>query len=781
MNERYALVMLILCAIVFAPLSGGNPLLPSPEIDDHSLQINDWLEKDWTNELLLESFAFDNEKVAFCIQIYKEEQKKIGSFEQPYYVIRNSSKGTFKVVEDYKNSDFTIKLTKSALESLLECKNKEDFIATFFDYYLNKEEIKIEMDEYGKLVISQSLEWKFQTNDAVISSPTLLDIANDNELEILVGSDDGYLYCLNANGSLYWEYETGEVKSGPLAIDIDHDGKKEILATSMDGNIYCLSNEGKLKWKVSTGESIYSSPTIAEIDGDGELEILVGSYDNSLYCISPSGDVNWTFEADDRIHSTVSIGDVWPYNQGLEIVFGSDDFYIYCLDDRGEIIWKYKTDGWVGASPALSDIDNDGFLEVIVGSYDGNLYCISSHGLLKWKYSTTREIEFPASIADTDGDGNKEIIFSSFDKRVYCLDSNGILKWSKEIFHSIGSPLAIADVDGDGKLEILGGSFDYNLYCFGKDGDVKWKYTTDSHVMSGPAIGDIDSDGKLEIIFGSYDNNIYCLESGLANEKRMPWPMFMNNLFHNSVYENTKPVCWVVYPDKERGVLSGIVKIKVSAFDPNLDDEIEGIHIEYSDNNGQTWNPLENISDGFGLLWSMNWDTREVPDGDYYKIRSRATDGKSYSSWDESHYCFGISNNESMFDTGKPENPYPSIMGNHTGTIKPNHTVIATKLYTYSCEGTGGHTEYAKIGNLTWNATATWEGYMGDWHNITFDKTVVLLANKTYNYTIRTGSYPQIHHTDALPTANGWINCTKFTDANGKVYYDWIPAIRLWA
>ena len=55
----------------------------------------------------------------------------------------------------------------------------------------------------------------------------------------------------------------------------------------------------------------------------------------------------------------------------------------------------------------------------------------------------------------------------------------------------------------------------------------------------------------------------------------------------------------------------------------------------------------------------------------------------------------------------------------------------------------------------TWNATATREGYASDWHNIIFDKTVVLLANKTYNYTIRTGSYPQIHHNTSLLTPNG--------------------------
>ncbi|MDI6886763.1 MAG: hypothetical protein QMD22_10595, partial [archaeon] len=135
---------------------------------------------------------------------------------------------------------------------------------------------------------------------------------------------------------------------------------------------------------------------------------------------------------------------------------------------------------------------------------------------------------------------------------------------------------------------------------------------------------------------------------------------------------------------------------------------------------------------------------------------------------------------EKVFDTRAPTNPYPSIFGTHNGTITPNQTIIATKLYTYSCTGTGGHTEYAEIRNATWNATATWKGYAGDWKNISFDKTVVLLANEEYNYTIRTGSYPQIHHTNNLSTPAGFITCSEFIDANGKKYNEWIPAIRLW-
>jgi nitrous oxidase accessory protein len=132
----------------------------------------------------------------------------------------------------------------------------------------------------------------------------------------------------------------------------------------------------------------------------------------------------------------------------------------------------------------------------------------------------------------------------------------------------------------------------------------------------------------------------------------------------------------------------------------------------------------------------------------------------------------------SIFDTGN--GTYPSIMGTHNGTITPSYTINVSKMYTYSRQGTGGHAEYVKLWNGTgWNVTATWNGYQGDWHNLSFNTTFTLYANDTYSYTIKTGSYPQIHHNRTLSTANGWINCTEFTDVNVRTYSDWIPAIRL--
>ena len=136
----------------------------------------------------------------------------------------------------------------------------------------------------------------------------------------------------------------------------------------------------------------------------------------------------------------------------------------------------------------------------------------------------------------------------------------------------------------------------------------------------------------------------------------------------------------------------------------------------------------------------------------------------------------------SIFDTGA--GTYPSISGTHNGTITSYYDINVSKIYTYSCSGTGGHTEYVAFYNATTGedvANGTWNGYQGagDYHYIEFDSPFVLKANVACNYTIKTGSYPQIIHAKSKEVTGGMINCTEFTDANGKKYNNWIPAIRL--
>ncbi len=135
-----------------------------------------------------------------------------------------------------------------------------------------------------------------------------------------------------------------------------------------------------------------------------------------------------------------------------------------------------------------------------------------------------------------------------------------------------------------------------------------------------------------------------------------------------------------------------------------------------------------------------------------------------------------------VFDTGS--GTYPSISGTHNGTITPAHDTNVSKMYTYSCAGTGGHSEWVAFYNSTTSeeiAKGTWDGYTeGDYRCIEFNKEFVLQGGVTYDYTIITGSYPQIIHEPIFnTTSDGEITCTVFIDANGRRYSDWILAIRL--
>ena len=234
------------------------------------------------------------------------------------------------------------------------------------------------------------------------------------------------------------------------------------------------------------------------------------------------------------------------------------------------------------------------------------------------------------------------------------------------------------------------------------------------------------------------------------------------------------------YDEDNDGVLDFFKSIYIGAYtedDDTLDVKVEGC-------NGTTWECLygKKIRRYEADLGYMN--------NTFVSLRANAIDSEGNTISQTVIKGFYVSGLEliKVFDTGP--GTYPSIFGTHNGTITPNQTINISKLYTYPCPGTGGHTESIELyENGIPIANGTWNGYVGDWHNITIHNVttgapyIMLLKDHEYNYTIRTGSYPQIIHAkskDALAGA-GTITCDKFIDANGKEYTDWIPAIRLWA
>ena len=251
------------------------------------------------------------------------------------------------------------------------------------------------------------------------------------------------------------------------------------------------------------------------------------------------------------------------------------------------------------------------------------------------------------------------------------------------------------------------------------------------------------------------------------------WYSSSNTIANNTVSNNYNGI-YLYYSSNNIIYLNNFINNTYqvdSCFSTNIWNSIE--KITYTYNGSQFTNYL-------GNYWSDYTGSDADGDGIGDTTYSINADRDKYPLIERFENYF-VPTQAQIFDTGRPDNPYPSISGKFIGKIKTNKKIITTKLYTYACEGTGGHTEHALIWNKTWCAEAKWEGYKGDWMNISFNRTVVLMPYETYNITIVTGSYPQIHHTLSLKTENGFINCTEFIDANGKKYENWIPAIKLWS
>jgi outer membrane protein assembly factor BamB len=112
-----------------------------------------------------------------------------------------------------------------------------------------------------------TLKWDVDMNGAIYSSAAIGDVDGDGALEIVVGSNDGKVYCLDSSGSRKWTFQTqGPVYSSPS------------LAMRRSFGIY--GNEWPMFRANPSRTGLYGGPT------GWSLSVYVGSEDEYLYVIN---------------------------------------------------------------------------------------------------------------------------------------------------------------------------------------------------------------------------------------------------------------------------------------------------------------------------------------------------------------------------------------------------------------------------------------------------------------------------------------------------------------
>ncbi|HEX5104194.1 MAG TPA: PQQ-binding-like beta-propeller repeat protein, partial [Pirellulaceae bacterium] len=234
-------------------------------------------------------------------------------------------------------------------------------------------------------------KWTFQA-DAEIDSG-----ANFWKGNVLFGSQDAHLYCLNAEGKLVWKFQIqDQIRCMPTIVGdcsfvagcdsmlhiIDLNEGKETASVPIDaptgvtpavlgdnvffgteaGVFFAIDwKEARVSWKKedSNGsQSIRSSPAVQP------GIVVVGSRNRSVQAFDPAtGKELWTFASKQRIDSS-------PVIVGNRVLVGAADGRLYALDIKtGQPTWEYQATGGFSGSPAIADG------KLVIASDRGVVYC----------------------------------------------------------------------------------------------------------------------------------------------------------------------------------------------------------------------------------------------------------------------------------------------------------------------------------------------------------------------------------------------------------------------
>jgi outer membrane protein assembly factor BamB len=226
--------------------------------------------------------------------------------------------------------------------------------------------------------------WGYEIPGDVFSSPCLID-----DMIIVVGSINNAVYALEGySGNIRWKFETGgEVWSSP-----SYNGN-EIFIGSDDGFVYCLDIDGKLLWKTKLNGKIRSSSPCLSFDEDQRPSVFIGTYNGGMFCLNQStGMIRWSKQITKPVMASPAI-------LKDKAFFAASDKRIYCFQVKdGSSIWNFETGDKIWSSPSISEYDGVMFF----GSLDSHIYGIDIHsGRQTWKFPTMNMVDSSAAIASS--------------------------------------------------------------------------------------------------------------------------------------------------------------------------------------------------------------------------------------------------------------------------------------------------------------------------------------------------------------------------------------------
>ena len=165
------------------------------------------------------------------------------------------------------------------------------------------------------------------------SSPVIFSISG-HRTAIVAASSDGTLFCLNPNGTVRWNYPTGEPIASTLSVaDFDGNGRADIFVVTQLGRLFRFDETGQVLWNIDTQGRSLAPGAIVDVTGDGKLEYLLCTQRGHLMVFNASGAMIFEHQFDNRtINVTPTFGDVTGSKKDLEfVVTGGESGRVFCF------------------------------------------------------------------------------------------------------------------------------------------------------------------------------------------------------------------------------------------------------------------------------------------------------------------------------------------------------------------------------------------------------------------------------------------------------------------
>jgi pSer/pThr/pTyr-binding forkhead associated (FHA) protein len=190
-----------------------------------------------------------------------------------------------------------------------------------------------------------------------------------------------------------------------------------------------------------------------------------------------------------------------------------------------QVVWEYRTQAAVSSSPALGDLNGDGFINIAACDMSGTVYGLDARqGGLSWNANLASgggALEASPLFVDiNEKDGELDVIIGTATKGVLAIDGGKRnIIWTGRVGAAIPSSPAAADINSDAIPEIFVGSSAGKIICLdGRQGGAVWEFVTGAPVKTAPVLADLNGDGVMDVIIGATDNRLYTLDGKQGNK-----------------------------------------------------------------------------------------------------------------------------------------------------------------------------------------------------------------------------------------------------------------------